>query len=271
MPIDLTTMSNALIIICGTIILMVTILVFFIALSRKRHNFFLQEKELLKSQHSEMLLLSQLEIQEQTSKQISYEIHDNIGQMLSLARLNLNSLKCEDITRLNTTDALLGSVIADLRNLSHLLNKDVILEKGLEVAVQQLLTSIQKTGKIKTAFESQITLELTDDTSIVVFRIIQESINNIIRHAEADTITVLFSDIGGTTRISIVDNGKGFQPENVLKLGGGTGLKNMLMRAKMIGAGIEIVSTPNNGTTIHIIVNPPKPHNALKNSNRSRR
>ncbi len=217
----------------------------------------LTENELIKAKFSEALLQSQLEIQEQTFTQISEEIHDNIGQVLSLVRLNLNTLGAKPaMEKINTTDELLGRAINDLRNLSHSLNTDHIREAGLAVAVEQLLLSLRKSGQFHTSFQNNLhNHPVSGEKSIILYRIIQEVINNIVKHAGAKTIELVMGTDNHNLHIEISDNGRGFDPailELPLK---GQGIRSIRQRAKMINADIRIKSSPGHGTTISIQMN----------------
>ena len=100
------------------------------------------------------LLKSKLEIQELTFNDISREIHDNIGQVLSLVRINLNTLKApEDMDKVNLMDELMGKAITDLRSLSHSLDADLIRNKGWMVAVAKLLNDLQKNREISDSYQ----------------------------------------------------------------------------------------------------------------------
>jgi signal transduction histidine kinase len=253
MSFDLPEMSNALIIIISIVVIMIIILFFFVVLARKRNNYYLKEKELMESRYAQTLLQSQLEIQEQTFMQISGEIHDNIGQVLSLVRLNLNTLgNVENEEKLNATDELLGRAINDLRHLSHNLNTEQIKEAGLVEAVRKLVLAMEKTGRFQVTFRCDGNIILKEDRSIIVFRIIQEVVNNIVKHAEATSIAISIEVIHQNIHIIITDNGKGFDEAASVEKYTGVGIRNMKIRARMVNATLEIVSHARQGTIVHI-------------------
>ena len=231
-------------------ICVITFLIFRIYFKRK--NKLLEEKQLMKAKYDQMLLLSQLEIQEQTLNQIGDEIHDNIGQVLSLVRINLNTLgTVSDEEKLNITDELLGKAISDLRALSHNLNSNFIRSAGLINSIQMLLSYIDKTSQYTTELILPLEpWELPDDKSIILFRILQEVTNNIIKHANARHIKIELTHIGDKKRMIIVDDGVGFN----LLIGEkkGIGLQNIFKRAQMIGASIDIKSEKDKGTEVTI-------------------
>lgn len=247
-------MNTAWIIICGIVVFMVVVLIFFVALYRKRHNFFLKEKELLEIRHSQILMESQLELQENIFTQISREIHDNIGQLLSLVRLNINTLDLKNLeAKLAFTDQLLGRAIDDLRHLSHNLNTSYILEAGLVLAVGKLLESLERTGQFTVSYApNDVQLELEEEKIIIVFRIIQEIINNIVKHANARLVECKMERMSEGARITITDDGRGFDTAVLDKPGSGLGISNMFERAKLIPATIHISSTLEKGTTFTI-------------------
>jgi signal transduction histidine kinase len=234
------------------LIVLTTFLLFRIYLKKK--NKLIQEKQLLKVQYDQMLLQSQLEIQEQAFTLISEEIHDNIGQVLSLVRLNLNTLGSQPAEeKINSTDALLGKAISDLRNLSHNLNSHFISNVGLTEALRQLLDHLHKTGQFDTQFHTNdYNWEISEGQLIIVYRTIQELINNIIKHAAATEITIRLTENLDRKMITISDNGKGFDPLNLSSEG--LGLQNIKKRAAMIQADIEIKSAINEGTSITILL-----------------
>ena len=251
MSIDISKLSTALVIICSIVLFILTLLIFFVIMLRKRHNFFLKEKELMQARYEQVLLQSQLEIQEQAFTQISSEIHDNIGQLLSLVRININTFdRPEDDEKLKFTDEILGKAISDLRNLSHNLHTDHIIKEGFTVATERLLEGLSQTKLYNTRFVCNDDLSgLSDEKTLILFRIVQEAINNIVKHARATTIQVVIDQTNNGKKISIVDDGIGMSPSEKSK---GLGLKNMFSRAKMIGAHVSIESQLQSGTRISI-------------------
>lgn len=235
------------------ILLLVISVLFLFRIYLKRKNKLLLEKERMNIEFEQTLLKSQLEIQEHTFNEISREIHDNIGQVLSLVRINLNTLKApEDGEKLELMDDLMGKAISDLRSLSHSLDADHIRNNGLTSAVQKLLNDLQKSGnyKVSVSIEEELPA-IGSDKPIILFRMIQEVVNNIIRHAEADTIWLDVKKENNKLEIAIKDNGKGFDAG---KNSTGVGLQNLKNRSKMINAGLLISSEPGNGTTVTISI-----------------
>jgi signal transduction histidine kinase len=128
------TPAEVLTIIIAVIFILITISVFLLVMliyfnNRKLNN--IKERELMKQQFQRTLLETQLEVQEQTMREISQEIHDNIGQVLSLVNLNLKTLSSYEADKIHKTSELVHKAINDLRNLSKSLNPENIARQGI--------------------------------------------------------------------------------------------------------------------------------------------
>lgn len=232
------------------------LLIVFVFLRRQRKN--REEKEEMKNRFERTLLKTQLEIQEQAFAYISQEIHDNIGQILSLVRLNLNTFgTMVSEEKLNQTDDLLGKAIKDLRDLSHNLQRNRIHDIGIVESIRQLLLSIEKTGQYRTSFQASDNFHILDpNTDIILYRMIQEIVNNIIKHAMASIIDIEIKSVQDMTTLRISDNGIGFDTGLLQQERSGIGLQNIINRAKTIDAIVDVKSKPGNGTTITLYIKP---------------
>src|SRR6185312_7528359 len=224
---------------CITLLLAV-FLVSFVYLYQRRQFAFLREKQQIRGQFQEELLKTRLEIQEETFRSISEEIHDNIGQTLSFIKLNLNtmtpSLPDRQEEKWRESKDLLTRVIQDLRGLSRTLNTDFIRDIGLVSAVRQQLGMLERSGLYK------IQLELLGEEKalpanreLVVYRVIQELLNNIVKHAEATAIHLRMRYESELLAVVVEDDGVGFDPEHLaVQERSGIGLRNVLNRISMI-------------------------------------
>ncbi len=246
-----------------TLIIAVTIIFLLLGLFIMVLFIFYQKKQIenrkkLDSLNDE-LLKSQLEIQEQTLKNISQEIHDNVGQVLTLAKLNLATTNVADQAaneKIKTSQHLIGKAIQDLRDLSKSLNTEYVEEMGLLRSIEYELELLQKTETIETAFsiEGKV-VKFEKQKELILFRIIQETIHNIIKHAAAKKISAAISFANEEMKIVIKDDGKGFDltPLNdVSNQSFGLGLRNMTNRATLIGAKFSIASILEQGTEVYI-------------------
>jgi two-component system, NarL family, sensor kinase len=255
---DKRIIINFLIIATLLILLLLGLIMTILFLYQKRQHGFAIELEKVRTGFEKELLTTQLEIQEQTFQYISQEIHDNIGQFISLAKLHLNTLNLEDIERSgqqisNSTD-LLTRALDDLRDLSKSLSSEVIKNGGLTKAIELQISQLKKLEKLKVICRINGDYRFLDEQKeMFILRILQEAINNVIRHSEADTIEILLSYMDRNLSLLIRDNGKGFNIANVQK-GKTSGISNMTKRAKMIGAKFNIDSSARTGTLIVITV-----------------
>ncbi len=215
----------------------------------------LQEKLDLINAFQQELLRTQLEIQEQTFKTISQEIHDNIGQVLSLAKMNLATSDIEQehksAEKVFTAKDLVSKAIQDLRDLSRTLNTETIVSMGLLKAVETELQLIQKTASLETAMNVDGTVSrLEPQKELILFRIVQEALHNVIKHSNAHQVTVDALYSNQYLYLKISDDGHGF---NITEETAGSGLRNMQSRAKLIGAEWNI-SSNGQGTLINISI-----------------
>jgi signal transduction histidine kinase len=218
---------------------------------RRRKNKLIEEKEALKASYEQTLLQAQLEIQEQTLRKISHEIHDNIGQLLSLASINLETLSAPNLQKLGFTTALVNKALSELRDLSKSLNPERVIQVGIAEAIGHELAQLEKTGYRTSLLIEEHLQQLPPDKVIILYRMIQEAINNIIKHAKASEVRVQIVQENDATILSIADDGIGF-PVNE-NTSSGIGLQNLRYRSAMIDAETTIESSPGNGTTVRFI------------------
>lgn len=232
-------------------------IIFFIFAYKRRHQRHLHEKQKMQLQYQQEMLKAQLEIQEQTFKTISQEIHDNIGQMLSLAKLNLNTtdFSKQEVAMRKVGDAkeLVGKAIQDLRDISRTLNTDVISSVGLINAIETELNLLQKASGVEVESNtSGRPVRLEPQQELILFRIVQEALHNIIKHAGATKVAVNAGYVNNNLRLKITDNGQGF---DMAAKASGSGLRNMQNRSKLIGATCVMESAVGKGTSIELSIN----------------
>jgi signal transduction histidine kinase len=242
------------------LLLLAGFIVFFLLHYQKRYNQYLQEKANMQASFHQELLKAEIEMKEQTLLIISQEIHDNIGQVLSLAKLNLNTILLEDnnpaVPKIAATKELVGKAIQDLRNLSKSLNTEHISHQKLSESLGFELEQIRKTGLYETALRVQgAEKPLDPQKQIIIYRIVQEALNNIIKHARARSITISLDYDSRETMLRIADDGAGFDLPAVHEAGRsdkGTGLGNLFHRARLIDAILTVESRPGQGTLIQL-------------------
>jgi len=216
----------------------------------------IQEKEKMQAAFNQQLLQSQLEMQEHTSNIISAEIHDNVGQILSLAKVQLNIIdQGETLDRSLLADAKesVSKAMTDLRDIAKSLNSEQIKLSSLQEITELELHRINRLGLMATSLKTNgETKNLQEQKKLIIFRIIQESLQNIIKHSGAKKIEIWFHYEKDNLKIEVVDNGRGFD-KTLLEKKEGLGLQNIMSRALVIGGKANINSVPGQGTVITII------------------
>jgi two-component system, NarL family, sensor kinase len=238
--------------------------IFFFIRFKEKQTAFIKSKIILQNEYENALLNAQIEIQEQTLLAVSQEIHDNIGQTLTVAKLYLNSEDPATNTDQPNVKDLISKAISDLRQLSKTLNSDRIKDIGFLEAFRFDLDIIQQSGQIA------ITIEILGDNyrmdpkiELILYRVCQEILSNILKHANAKNIYIVLTYETEQVKMSISDNGRGFDVDSVLQISDaeqGVGLQNIIKRIKIINGYIAIESSPDNGTQHTIkIFQTPKP------------
>jgi two-component system, NarL family, sensor kinase len=241
-------------------LLLVGFIVTILFLYQRRQQKQEQEIDRMKDMYEKEALRSQLEIQENTFKTIAQELHDNIGQMLSVTKLSLSVLPLEKdhnaFEPVQSSLQLLNKAILDLSHLTKGLHSDRITQVGLTESIRFELYALRKAGILQANFHKEgEEVEFGEQKSIFLFRIFQESLNNILKHAQATEVHVNLVYAGSMFTLEITDNGVGFSVEDKTQKASATasvGLKSLFNRAKLIGADMTMTSTPGTGTTILI-------------------
>ncbi len=224
--------------------------------SRKRYNHFHDEKEALKDQFEQTLLQTQLEIKEQTLRHLSWELHDNLGQVASLIKINLNTLQLQEpvlaAEKVEDTKHLVRKLIKDLKQLSVSLSSEGIEQQGLVAALQTEMIRLQKTGSFETSLLTEGDIpELESGKLTLLYRMCQEILNNTLKHSGATHIVCNVNYIQNRLTLAFTDDGTGFDVEEKRK-NGGAGLRNLYHRAGMLNAELVINSNTNQGTNTTI-------------------
>jgi len=220
----------------------------------------IREKEVLKATYEQTLLKTQLEIQEQTFHYVSQEIHDNIGQVLSFVKLNLGTVEglsnAEKDDKIAESKDLVSQAIGDLRDLSKSLSFDHISANGLVETTKAEVNRINKSKLVEVVFNLVGKhYSLGEQRELVLFRIMQESVNNALKHSGAKCLTVGLQYSADLFTLTVVDDGSGFDPKEAMSKNG-SGLKNIQNRANLIGADYKIDSVAGKGSEIKVTLNP---------------
>jgi signal transduction histidine kinase len=215
-----------------------------------------RKKAQLEKEHIKAILLAE----ENERSRIARDIHDGIGQLLSAAKLNLHALENSHIENkemiLEKAIGLIDESAKEVRSVSHNLMPNALLKSGLFSAIKNFINQLQS-DRLKINMEtSGLSNKINADTELVVYRIIQECINNVIKHAGASQLFINLSIEKNQLTVMIEDNGIGFEVDKMLKKDG-IGIKNIQARVAFLKGTMEINSKPNKGTHLafHIPLN----------------
>ncbi len=241
-------------------LLLVSFIVTILFLYQKRQQKQEQEMQRMKDMYEKEALRSQLEIQENTLKTIAQELHDNIGQMLSVVKLSLSVLPLDKehaaFEPVQNSREVLNKAIFDLSNLTKSLHTERIAEIGLVESVRYEIYAIKRAGILQVQLITEgDEVPFNEQKSIFLFRIFQESMNNILKHSRATEVTVRLQYMENLFVMEIHDNGIGFdvvEKKKTTSSGSGVGLRSLFNRANIIGADLSITSSPGNGSTLLI-------------------
>ncbi|MCB4808986.1 histidine kinase [Tamlana sp. 62-3] len=242
----------------GVLVIITSLVIVFFVVFQKRKNKLLLDKIKQQQEFEEEIAQAQTETQEQTLKNVGWELHDNVGQLLSFANMQLSILKMQVGDELkdkfkDTTEALSQS-LHEVRQLSRTLNNEVILNVGFEKSISNELKRLKKmkfaSAELK-VFGDKIEFK-NRKHEIIIFRILQEFLSNSVKYSEAENLTVTLNYTKECLAITAEDDGIGFGVNTVKK---GAGLLNMKSRANLVNANLNITSQPNEG--VKMVINYP--------------
>ncbi|MGC4102477.1 sensor histidine kinase [Ferruginibacter sp.] len=237
--------------------LLVILLVFFtvshIFISRRKSNQLFREKKLLKEQFNTALLRTRLQVQQDTFASLGGELHDNIGQLLSTAKMFIGITErelAEPPLTLLTANETLDKAIRELRDLSRSLNTDNLQEFDLYKNLAADIRRINSAGAFRIKLHCASTvLPAVAEQQFILYRLLQEGIQNVIKHAAAKNLYINISHYNNSISATLRDDGKGF---NIHRKASGIGIKMMRQRARILGGKIEWRSSVK-GTQLHIV------------------
>ncbi|MEM6687603.1 MAG: ATP-binding protein [Bacteroidota bacterium] len=229
-------------------------MIIFVYEFRKRRRKHTQEIEKLDALYKEELLETQAEIQTETMRYIGREIHDNVGQKLTLSSLYLQQLvfenKAPQITEnINAINDIINESLSELRNLSKSLTDDTIEEYSLAELIAEECKKVYELKTYDIQFHNDTDrLELSYQMKSILLRITQECIQNSIKHAACSNIHITLSNTDDKLKLQITDNGKGYNPETVNT--NGIGLKNIKKRIEILRGTFSLESIKHQGTSV---------------------
>jgi len=203
---------------------------------------------------------SLIEGQEKERRKIARDLHDGLGQRLTALKFHIEGLKvpAKEKQRYEEIKKMLYETIVDIRRISFNLMPSVLSDFGIIPALKLLADQTTRSSNVNVIFENNSVIErLNKIVEINVYRIVQEALTNAIKYAEADEVKIIVEDMDSSISVTIADNGKGFNSQNVsakAKEGSGNGIANIQERTSLINGEFSIETAPGKGTKIIINV-----------------
>ncbi|GFE03356.1 histidine kinase [Tenacibaculum sp. Mcav3-52] len=230
------------------IIIVIVFLIVLFTIFQRRKNKLLQERDKNKKRYEREIAETQIEIREETLRNISWELHDNIGQLLTLAKIQLQHASPDNMGEISE---IIAKSLTEVRALSKIINPDFInnikLRKALELEIERFNRLNYIEASLRVIGEE---IEINQKHGIVIFRILQEFFSNTIKHSKASKLDVFLSYKEDSIEVKAQDNGVGFDMERARFKG--LGLQNIKARAKLINAETKFMSEPQKGTGLII-------------------
>ena len=202
---------------------------------------------------------SMLEGQEKERARIARDLHDGLGNLLSTLKANVGSLKINfdsNKTAQIYTKAseMIDEACTEVRKIAHEMMPQALEKLGLKKALADLVLKMDSTHDFEASLQVYGKEQILDDsTNVMLYRIVQELLNNIVKYAEAKEVIVQITYSEDWLNLTVEDDGKGFEPDKIAP-NKGMGLKSIAFRTQYIGGEYEIDSRPNMGTLVSINV-----------------
>lgn len=206
-----------------------------------------------KNNRQQLIMKQVIQAQERERTIIGGELHDNVCQILTTVKIYMN-LVIKDNGRgkefLPKSMEFLDMAILEIRNLSHTLSAPTLGKKSLVVSINDLVKEMSQHSGIHMIFNSSSDVDdISMEQKLAIFRIVQEQVNNILKHAQATEVNISLLKQHTVTSLTIKDNGKGFTPNENAK---GIGLNNIEARVKAFSGTVEIIAAPGKGCTVQV-------------------
>jgi signal transduction histidine kinase len=227
-------------------------LVMYVRLYNEKKKKHFEEKSIMAIEFDRQLMQSALETQEATMSMLSKELHDNIGQLLNSTKLLIGvterSLPSVPET-LVTAGETLGRAIQELRSLSKSMDKDWLTQFDLLENLEAETIRVNSAQDLRIHFTKPDSLPLKSGEQVILFRIVQETIQNAIKHANAANVYITIDKHSGILKVTVSDDGLGFDENKATR---GLGFRNISHRTRLLGGTATWQSAPGKGTTVTI-------------------
>jgi signal transduction histidine kinase len=230
---------------------------------RNRHKILKQSEQLkmqkiIELEKEKQLIAAQslLKGQEEERTRMARDLHDGVGGLLSGVKLSMSNMKGnfflseENALAMNNVIMQLDQSIAELRRVSHNMMPESLIKYGLKEALENYCETLNVSGKIKVQLQTYGMEErMEQSTEIVIYRMVQELLNNVIKHADAKNVLIQLMRKNDRFTLTVEDDGNGFDPKEISN---GAGLENIKARAEYLNGNVDIVSSKGEGTSVTI-------------------
>lgn len=223
---------------------------------RELHNQRIRE---LEKRHQFDAMQSILRAQEEERSRLAKDLHDGIGGLLSGVKLGLSGMQesqlvsSEDEERLEHVIRQLDKSITELRRVSHNMMPEALINFGLKEALENYCESLNLSGQIKVRLQTYgLESRMDNDEEISIYRIVQELLNNIIKHAAASNVLIQLTHEDQKFSLTVEDDGKGFDMDNI-NIRNSAGIINIQSRAEFLNGTVDFQTAPGEGTSVTII------------------
>lgn len=196
-----------------------------------------------------------MDAEEKERRRIAQELHDGLGQLLSTVKLNISATEnlIDEVhkTPFNNSLSLIDTACDEVRTISHNLMPGVLIRLGLLSSLRELVRKINASKQLTINFDANFDARIDELTEVAIYRIVQEVLNNIIKHSQAKNVSLALKKNGADFFMQIIDDGIGFDTSLIVK-SEGVGWKNIYSRSAMLNGTVDIISAPFEGMTVKI-------------------
>lgn len=239
--------------IIGMLLLSVAVIIFFIVYQKR---LFAQKNKIkgIEADYQKDLLKSSIQAQELERRRVATDLHDGVGSLLSATRLYIQQLttqksKADFEEVLSEAKLILNMAIQQTREISHNLLPTELDQFGVLEALEDHCKNIEKSSGLAIDYTYEADYPFTKEQDLAIYRIVQELMNNTLKHAEAKSINIHFNTTEEGIRMHYADNGKGLAPNQKSK---GLGMKSIESRVNLLGGKMEIKTDSSKG--FHAVV-----------------
>jgi len=231
---------------CISLLVAIIIVYFFVSIIRYHRKYKRLQRE---------KILAEITIRENERKRIAGDLYDSLGPLLSAVKLNISSVETESSTDrdiLEKTGGYLDEIIGSVRRISHELLPNTLERKGLLEAIREFISQMRYRQGVNIQLYVVKEFRLPKEKEIHLFRMIQEIVQNTIKHADAHNLQIGFSEEEGHLLCLTKDDGRGFDKEKVLSGSSGLGLRSLESRCEILNGVLTLDSMPGGGTNYFI-------------------